>query len=219
MIKLPNSNKKFEYENNFYLSSDVSRIGKLIAHYELYKRINHLKGDFIECGVFKGISLIRFASFRNLFDDKTRKIIGFDVFGKFPQTDYVPDKKLRMNFVKNAGNEGISTNQLKTILSKKGLRKKTELIQGDVTVTVPKYLKKHPKLKIAILNLDTDIYEPAVTILENFYPKIVKGGILILDDYGVFKGETKAVDDYFKGGKVKIQKFPFSKTPSFIIKK
>ena len=69
------------------------------------------------------------------------------------------------------------------------------------------------------LNLDTDIYEPAVTILDTLYPRIVKGGILILDDYKVFPGETKAVNEYFKGKKIKIEKFPFSSTPHYIIKK
>ena len=91
-------------------------------------------------------------------------------------------------------------------------------IKGDITQTVPRYLKTHPQLKISLLNLDTDIYEPAVTILENLYPRIVKGGVLILDDYGNFPGETKAVDDYFKNKNVEIRKFPFAMTPSYIIK-
>ena len=69
-----------------------------------------------------------------------------------------------------------------------------------------------------MLNLDVDIYEPAVTILEYLYPLIVPGGILILDDYGIFPGETKAADDYFQGKKIKINKFPFAKTPAYIIK-
>lgn len=219
MIKIPDYRKKFEYENNFYLSSDVSRIGKAIAHYELYKMIKGLGGSIVECGVFKGISLIRFASFRKLFDIQTRTIIGFDAFGKFPKTSYPSDIKMRQEFIRKSGIEGISIQQLRTVLKKKGLNKKIELIQGDITKTIPNYIKKHPKLKISLLNLDTDVYEPAVTILENLFPLIVKGGILILDDYRVFKGETKAVDQYFKGKKIKIIKFPFSKTPSYIIKK
>lgn len=93
-----------------------------------------------------------------------------------------------------------------------------ELIKGDITLTVPDYLKSHPELKISLLNLDTDIYEPAVTILENLYPRLVNGGILIIDDYGVFPGETKAVDEYFQNKNVIIRKFSFAKTPSYIIK-
>ncbi|WP_300912358.1 hypothetical protein [Helicobacter rodentium] len=44
------------------------------------------------------------------------------------------------------------------------------------------------------------------------------GGAIVFDDYGIFAGETKAVDEFFKDKKVKLQKFPFLHKPSFIIK-
>ena len=62
------------------------------------------------------------------------------------------------------------------------------------------------------------MYEPAKVILENLYPRVVRGGIIILDDYGTFPGETKAVDDYFKEKDVRILKFPFCMTPCYIVK-
>ena len=62
------------------------RILKLLDHYEVYNKILDIKGDIIECGVFKGASLIRFLTFRDLIEKKDkRKIIGFDAFGKFPR--------------------------------------------------------------------------------------------------------------------------------------
>jgi hypothetical protein len=77
--------KSWEYENGFYLTSPSSRIAKSIAHYELYKKITGLPGEVVECGVFKGASLIRFATFREMTESQfSRKIIGFDAFGKFP---------------------------------------------------------------------------------------------------------------------------------------
>ena len=86
MIELPDFSKPFEYENNFYFSSGIGRIGKLIAHYELFKMVKDLPGEIIECGVFKGSSLIRFVTFRNLFEkENLRKVVGFDAFGKFPE--------------------------------------------------------------------------------------------------------------------------------------
>lgn len=218
MISLPKFDNAFEYENNFYLSCSNSRIGKLIAHYELFKRSSAIPGAIVECGVFKGASLIRFATFRNLANQNKKKIIGFDVFGKFPKAGYEKDRKLRTKFINDAGISGISKSQLMQILRRKELSDNVELIKGDVTKTVPEYVRSNPKLKISMLNLDTDLYEPAVTILEHLYPRMVKGGVLILDDYGVFPGETRAVDEYFAQKKIKIQKFPFSKTPSYIIK-
>ncbi len=220
MIDLPDLSKPFEYENNFYFSSDISRLGKMIAHYELFKMVKDLPGDIIECGVFKGSSLIRFATFRSLFENiDSRKVIGFDAFGKFPETNFEGDRAMRQKFIDDSGEEGIGEDQLQGLLDKKGIGENLELIKGDVCETVPEYVRKNPDLKISLVNLDTDVYEPAKTVLEELWPKIVPGGILIIDDYSVFEGETKAVDDYFKDKDVEIKKFSYSKTPHYIVKK
>ena len=79
------SDKIWDYENGFYWFSHPTRLAKLFAHYELYKSIIDLPGDIFELGVFKCASLIRFATIRQLLEnDFSRKIVGFDVFGKFP---------------------------------------------------------------------------------------------------------------------------------------
>ena len=219
MITLPDFNRTFEYENNFFLSCDTTRISKILAHYELYKMVRDVPGSIVECGVFKGTSLVKFATFRDIFDNSySKKIIGFDIFGQFPETKFEQDKAFRDKFIENAGAESISREQLLKILDKKRLKTNVELIEGDIIKTVPNYLKQHPELTISLLNLDTDIYEPAVTILEKLYPRIVKGGILILDDYGVFPGETQAVDEYFADKNIEIKKFPFCMTPCYVVK-
>jgi len=216
MIKLPDFHKPFDYENNFYLSCDNSRIGKMLAHYELLKLSSKIPGCIIECGVFKGISLIRLATFLKLLKSN-KKIIAFDTFGKHTTTKISSDHK-RRNKLLSHGKEGISEKQLMKVLKHKGLEKNIQLIKGDITEVCPMYLKQHPKLKISLLNLDVDFYEPSVSILENFYPKLSKGGILMLDDYRIWDGETTAVNEYFTGKKIKIRKFSFSQTPSYIIK-
>ena len=219
MISLPDFEKAFEYENNFYLSCDITRISKILSHYEIYKMIKEVPGEIVECGVFKGASFLRFAMFREIFGNPfSKKIIGFDTFGKFPETNFQDDKKARNKFIDSAGEDSISKDQLFEILNQKNLNRHLDLIEGDITKTVPDYVKTNPELKISLLNLDTDIYEPAVSILENLYPRITKGGILMLDDYGTHPGETKAVDEYFENKNVEIKKFPFAMTPCYIIK-
>lgn len=219
MIKLPDLNRSFEYENNFYLSCHNTRLSKILSHYEFFKMIKELPGAIVECGVFKGTSLVRFAGFRDLFGNAySHKIIGFDVFGDFPKTNYQKDITFRDRFIDKAGDQSISKEQLNEVLTNKNINENIELIKGDITKTVPDYVEKCPYLKISLLNLDTDIYEPAVTILEYLYPRVVKGGIILLDDYGEFPGETKAIDDYFKNKDVQIKKSPFSMTPCYIQK-
>lgn len=219
MITLPDFSKAFEYENNFYLSCEITRISKILAHYELYKMVVNIPGAIVECGVFKGASLVRFAMFRELFGNPfSKRIIGFDTFGEFPETKYSSDKRFRQRFVEAAGDQSISRQQMLDVLKYKNIDKFIELVEGNITHTIPDYLAENPQLKISLLNLDTDIYEPAVVILEYLYPRIMEGGVLILDDYGGFPGETKAVDEYFRDKNVKIRKFPFAMTPCYMVK-
>ena len=51
---------------------------------------------------------------------------------------------------------------------------------------------------IALLRLDTDWYESTKHELEHLYPLLVSGGVIIIDDYGHWKGAKKAVDEYIK---------------------
>ncbi len=211
------------HENLFYLTSDKKRILKLLDHYEVYNKILDIKGDIIECGVFKGASLIRFLTFRDLIEKKDkRKIIGFDAFGKFPRPkNDNKNKKTDSIFAKEHDEKiglGISLNLLKKYLKKKKLSN-YELIKGNVIQTLPNYLKKNKKLKISLLHLDLDIYEPTKFVLEILYEKISKNGIILFDDYTHIKGATLAVDEFLKKKKLKIQRVSKNGRPFFIQKK
>jgi len=218
MIKLPNYERAFDYENNFYLTCKSSRAAKSIAQYKLFEKSIQIEGDIVECGVFKGASFSRFAMYRKIHHLENKKLIGFDAFGNFPETEYEEDKHLREKFISGAGVEGISREQLHEVLLNKECDKSINLIEGDITDTVPEFVHDNLNTKISLLNLDVDIYEPTVTILKYLYPLITPGGVMILDDYGSFPGETKAVDEYFKGKNVLISPPIFDGSPCYIIK-
>ena len=209
--------EKYYYENNYYLTCDTSRIGKMLAHNELYKKIINLSGAVVELGVFKGASLCRFAMLRNLYEiNSSRKIIGFDTFAGFPDTEYDDDKYFPK--LHNDISASITKEKLYESLDERNLNNAIELIEGDITKTVPEYVKNNPALKISLLNLDTDVYEPAVTALEYLYPCVCNGGVVIIDNYAQVPGETKVIDEYFKDNNLIISKFPYSPTPSYFIK-
>jgi len=112
----------WEIENSFYLKSDKSRINKVICHYEIFKKILKTPGSIVECGVFKGISLIRFLTFRDLYGQTLKKkIIGFDVFGKFPEQFIKEDDNFAKNHNLNTG-LGYPIKLLKEYLKKKNLK-------------------------------------------------------------------------------------------------
>jgi len=205
-------------ENIYHLKTDTSRISNLINHYEFYKKIISLPGDVVECGVFKGISLTRFLTFREILENyNSRKIYGFDVFGKFPKPKNQSDKSFLKKWEKSAG-DGIDVKELNDILLDKKFSN-FELVKGEVKKTIPNLIKQKPSLKISLLHLDMDIYEPTKFVLNKLFPYIVKGGIILIDDYNTVFGATKATDEFLNLNKdLEIKKVKFCKKPSHIVK-
>lgn len=220
-MELPDFEKSFEYENNFYLSCGVSRISKIISQYELYKIAHALPGALVECGVFKGASLARFAMMRSLMGGPFgKKIIGFDIFGDFLKSQRDDDELFRNRFIDHTGTPtSIMPDQLMQVLEHKGVHQNIELIAGDINVTIPEYARTHEELKISLLNMDTGTYDSSLTILENFYHRVVPGGVILIDNYTGVAAETKAVDEFFADKDVTIEKHAYALTPCFVIKK
>ena len=219
-IKLPNFKRLYDYETFFHLTANKERYEKFLTHFEVFKKTAKLKGEIVECGVFKGTSFVRFCTFRDLFKLK-KKVIGFDNFSnKYPLTKIKKDQQMIKNWIKKSGGKSISKNQL--ISTMKILKiKNYELIKGDVKETIPKYLKKN-KLKISLLNIDIDFLESTKVCLENLYPLVEKNGIILLDNYGFGFGETKIINTFFKKFKKKnkLEKLHYVKNrPYFVVKK
>ena len=64
--------------------------------------------------------------------------------------------------------------------------------------------------KIAMLRLDTDWYDSTKVELEVLYPRLVPGGVLIVDDYGHWEGARRAVNEYFFGQAIKFEKIDYT---------
>lgn len=215
--KIPDHIDLWDAENVFYLKSHPSRFAKFLAHYELYRRIQNLPGAIVECGVYKGASLCRFAAFRTLLEnDYSRKIYGFDAFGEFPTDGLQSDAdRVFIEGFENAGGGGISQEDLEQAVSDKG-HANVELVKGNVFETVPILLKREPHLRIAFLHLDLDVYEPTKACLDHFLPHMVPGGLIVFDDYNAVEGATRAADELCRARGVPLQKLPFYNVPSFV---
>lgn len=219
MDKLYDITRKFEYENGFYATADPTRFSKFITHLEFFRQTANVRGEIVEFGIFKGNSFFRWIKFRDLLEQTgSRKVIGFDIFGDFPEAEFEGDKEKRDAFVAETnGGKSISLEEINELLAAQGLNKNVDIIKGDILVTLDDYLEKNPHLKISLLHIDVDLYEPTKHILEKLYDRVTKGGIIIFDDYGAFAGTNKAVDDFFSDNK-EIRKLPYSNAISYIVK-
>lgn len=169
--------------------------------------------------MFKGTSLIRFATFRNLLEnDFSRRIIGFDAFGKFPTEGLtLTSDKVFIKGFEEVGGEGLNVDTMQILIERKGF-KNVELREGNVFHTLPKFLGENPALRIALLHLDLDVMEPTEFVLEALYSRLIPGGIIILDDYSTVEGETIAVDLFIKKHNLKLNKVPYYNIPTYIVK-
>lgn len=205
-------------------------ITRFLAHYELYRRIADLPGNIVEVGVYRGVSLLSWAKFIEIFHagDRTRRVFGFDNFAGF-ESVHEKDGGETDRYDRKIGgwNAGPFRDELMKHIdifhedSFLPRAKRIAMIEGDITKTAQKFADDNPGLRISLLHLDVDLYEPTLAALKAFYPMVVKGGMVVFDEFGLidWPGETRAVEEYFGSNMPRIEKFPFASLPGgFFVK-
>jgi hypothetical protein len=118
------------------------------------------------------------------------------------------------------GGDGIPKNDLENILRNKNFQN-IFLVKGFIPDTFSEYFNQKPATQIALLHIDVDVYEATKACLEYLYERVVKGGIIMFDDYGQVDGATQAINEFINStGKNNnmIQKMPCNYIPAFMIK-
>ncbi|MCW3107449.1 MAG: dTDP-6-deoxy-L-hexose 3-O-methyltransferase [Segetibacter sp.] len=197
--------------------ADKSYSGKLIAHYELYRKVSHLEGSVVKCGIAAEEGFTRFAILRNLIAAQpNQKVIAFEKFSKsLCLTNNNEDAGELQYQIKRTP---IDIDRIQQKLLKKGITEKIEFVPGNIGDSIPEYLMENPELKIAYLNIDFDDYDSALTTLQFFYPRLVHGGILIFDNYYKKEEDYRAVKDYFKYSISRIYNFSVNKGPHYLVR-
>ena len=206
-----------------YTMTSVERLKSLIDAVS-YITGNRIEGDFVECGTWKGGSVMCMQKKLIELNQTDRNFWVFDTFEGMPEPDSV-DKNFKQTSAQKLLSEEEKEKSLtwaysnyeettSNILSSGYPAENINFIKGLVEDTIP----QTPIDKIAILRLDTDWYSSTKFELEHLYPKLVKGGILIIDDYGHWEGCKKAVDEYFTNNNIRIFMMRIDYTGRLIIK-
>lgn len=204
----------FEIEKVLDSTQKQPHNGYLIVHYELFKRILHLKGAVVKCGITAVESFSRFTDLYKTEINQQRKLIAFEKY----ESDFEFEETVLQTFLKMKTHNGNNIRDLKESLIERGKQENVEFLPGKLSEAIPNYLIENPELKIALLNIDLDDYESSLTALDYLYPRIEVGGILIIDNYHKLSAEMLAINTYFNNAKVKLQHFSLSQGPFFIIK-
>jgi hypothetical protein len=195
--------------NNFkkvqeFTATSVDRLVGLVDAVR-YIATNKIEGDIVECGVWRGGSMMAAMSVLLELGDDSRHFHLFDTFegmAEPTEKDVMYDGQSAKTLIDRdkaahgadhnwcvAGIDDVRQNVYSTGYSKERIH----FIKGKVEETLPGNAPE----KIALLRLDTDWYKSTAHEMTHLYPRLSENGVLIIDDYGHWQGARQAVDEYF----------------------
>jgi hypothetical protein len=159
---------------------------------------NNIPGALVECGVWKGGSVMAMAHTLLRLGDQSRDLYLFDTFEGMTQ----PTAEDR-DFRGRSAEERLERNPdawvyapleavREAVLAVGYPPERIHFVKGRVEDTLPAQAPE----SIAVLRLDTDWYESTRHELEHLYTRVAPGGILIIDDYGHWQGSRQATDEF-----------------------
>ena len=160
-------------------------------------------GAFAECGVWRGGSMMAVALTLLRLGETNRELYLFDTYsGMTEPSDRDVDSaydgfSLSRMWQRRTGHargwHRVPAERVRQAMASTGYPlERVHLVEGPVEGTLPAAAPS----EIALLRLDTDWYASTTHALEHLYPRLVPGGVLLLDDYGHYPGARRAVDEY-----------------------
>lgn len=198
---LSDSDREIVSRVNPYTMTSLARRASLLGAVDHVVK-HRLPGDIVECGVWRGGSMMLVALALMARGDTSRNLYLFDTFeGMSEPTD--EDRALSGESAQEqldrtsrdhalwavAGLDDVQANLWSTGYP----RDKIHFVKGKVEDTIPGTIPE----RIALLRLDTDWYESTRHELHHLYPRLSQHGVLLIDDYGHWQGARQAVDEYF----------------------
>ena len=199
---------------------------RFLVLYEIFKKVLEVKGSIVECGVNQGFGTMSWAKFSAILEpvNLTRRIYGFDTFEGFPAVSE-QDMSSASQHVKagdlaaDAFEELNGLTEIHDSTRFIGHVPKVKLVKGDAVATIPQFLEEHPHLLVSLLFLDFDLYEPTRVALEHFVPRMPKGAVIAFDelDNPLWPGETRAMLEFSKTHRLRIERLPFDPYVGFAV--
>jgi macrocin-O-methyltransferase TylF-like protien len=198
---------------------------RFLAMYEIFKMVLRIKGSIVECGVFRGFSLMSWAKLSSILEPEnlTRRIYGFDSFNGFPSVTEMD--RSAAGDAEPGDFQGSNYDELQEIIRVYdqdrflGHIPKVQLIRGDATKSIPGFVKENMHLLVSLLFLDMDLYEPTKAALEHFLPRMPKGAVLAFDDLDnpIWPGETTALLEGLSINRMKIQRLEWDPYIGYVV--
>ena len=191
----------YDAYNTLMFSADKRVFNKMAKKIELYETVKECSGDILEFGVFKGAGIAIFLNLKALHEPNSlMKVIGFDYFNPATLSGNLDGlNKSMMSTVLNR----VDTNELsrESVEARLSNFSKDDymLIEGDAVVNAQKYDVENPGARIKLMYMDLDLGDPTYAIMKVLWKKVVKGGVIVFDEYAYHKwDESEGVDRFLK---------------------
>ncbi len=230
LIKMFNEwpgNDEFKIRNLGLFQNRINLMRVLFMN-ELYQKTINITGDIMEFGCRWGQNLSLFLNFRGIYEpyNMQKKIVGFDTFSGFPSISKHENKGNKK--LAQVGAFSTSVNYEKYLNDILGYHasespashfNRHEIVKGDASKTIKKYLKKNQQTLISLAYFDMDIYKPTKDCLKAIKPFLTKGSIIGFDEPNSkdFPGETIAIKEIFGKINFKIYQSQFSAGSGYLI--
>jgi Macrocin-O-methyltransferase (TylF) len=190
-------------------------LSRVIYYYELYQKIIEVPGVICEFGVQWGATLALLQNLRGMYEpyNVSRKIFGFDTFEGFATVEAKDGPLAKLGDYKSLPNYEETLEEILSIheaFCPISHIKKFELIKGDASVTIDKWVEENPHAIISMAIFDMDVYKPTKDVLEKIIPRLTKGSLLVFDELNCqhFPGETAAVQEVLGLNNLTLKRFP-----------
>ncbi len=197
---------------NFPVFVGQVNIARSLFFYELYKKVINLSGNIAEIGTYKGASFMLWAKLITLFEkNNPTRVYGFDWFQGMDVGEH--------DNAEHQGSYKADYGTLCKLIELQGLDNVALLCKMDVTKELEGFLEERPWLRFKLIFVDCGLEHVLEASLRCLWPRLVVGGVLIVDHYGLSSSPTESdiVERYI--GNRTVMQMPFNRHSSgYIIK-
>jgi len=220
-----------DYIHHNPASAGHMNLARFLALYETYKRTLDLAGHIAEVGVWKASCLLYFGKLTQIFDPESLTLVhGFDWYkGTVPGPNEMTPRVQELwkastsseeeNRLRTDAEAAEMYERIKKLIAVQNLDHIVHLHKLHVTRELDQFFEKHPNIQFKIVFLDVGTYEAVKACLPRFWPRIIAGRELILDQFNheIAPGETRGVREFLPD--IPIHSYVFTNHPSgYIVK-
>lgn len=206
---------EYGWNRHSLVTANVTVLSRMLYLNDLYQKIIDVPGVVCEFGVQWGATLTQLINLRSIYEpfNHSRTIHGFDTFAGFPTVHEKDGGHSQPGDLATKDNYEETLERILTLIESfppLSHLKKFELVKGDATVTIERWLEDNPYAIVSLVIFDMDLYEPTLRVLQKIIPRLTRGSVIAFDELNCkyFPGETQALNEVLGLNNLRLRRSP-----------